>query len=631
MPVTEPVSIVEISSSLPGEVPVWVDVSSSLRSVKTKRGKQRQRDRSQAGTAAFTFSNADRKFDPEYTSGALYAFLKPMRRIRLRATWNAVIYPVFDGYIDFIEQGYNGPRESFATIAATDGFKRLQSAYLPSVWEATLATETYVKAWYRLDESTNDYVNVAALADRSGNGRTAYKVGLVNSVSGLLADDGNQAMKSPNTSAAGIVTIDSVTPTTLPWAIEFWIQAPRYDLGAAGSGTHASIIQPYGVTNLPGTLYARTRNAADGFNVDKLDVAVGSNGAGGILTSLARSTKSVFDNQIHHIVIVAEAGIPMKIYVDGALSTGTTVGNSQPLALYALFWGLAPLENVLDEIRVYGGTIPNAATIAAHYAIGANPWANDTPATRIGRVLDLITWPVADRALSSAGSPLQRTGLGGTALEHLLLIEETELGAVYMTADGKVRYIGRDELITGSFTVSQATFGDAIGELGYTNIDGYRLSDDMVRNTIRRNREGGAEIVAIDAASQNQYGPKTESTSGTQETNDTAAYDRANYHLGRVKDAVSYIGKLEIEPRKEAAALFPVVLGLELQSRITVKRRPQLVGEAISKEAIVQGVEHDIGPKKWQTRFYIDTSAAQKYFLFDVTLWGAPDWRFSSA
>lgn len=628
---TEPISIVEISSSLPGAAPVWVDVSSSFRNAKTKRGKQRQQDRSQAGTCTFTFSNADRKFDPDNAAGPLYAFLQPMRRIRLRANWSGTISPVFDGYIDFIEQGYIGPHEAIATIAATDGFKRLAGAYLPSVWETTLASET-VKAWYRLDETTDDALAVEFLNDYSGHGYTAAKVGPASSTTGLLTDDPNGAISCPSTQLAGIGLPDSVCPITLPWALEFWMQAPRYDLGAGGFNTYADVIRPFaGPTTLlgqPGTLDAYTRNASDGVDVDKLTFAIGPSGAP---TSGVRSAASVFDDKPHHIVIVAKAGAPYELYVDGVLSIGFSSGLSQALIRHGIAFGVAAVQSTFDEIRVYEGTVPSAATVALHYAIGTAPWANDTPAVRIGKVLDLIGWPTADRALSAVGSPLQRTGLGGTALDHFLLIEETELGLVVIDADGKLRYIGRDELIQAPYTVSQATFGDAAGELGYTAMDNYRLSDDLVRNIIRRQREGGAEVVARDAASQAQYGPKTDQSSGTQETSDAAAFDRANYRLAHVKDALSYVGKLQVQPRGNPAVLFPIVLGtLGLQSRITLKRRPQLTGAVISKETTIQGIEHDIGPKRWVTSYYLDPTAAQRYFLFDVTTWDSPDWRFSS-
>lgn len=635
MPITEPTSILEISSANPGDVPVWVDVSSSFRSAKVKRGKQRQQDRSVAGTATFLVSNADRKFDPENAAGPLYAFLKPMRRIRLRALWNGVYYSVFDGYIDFIEQNYNPPREATATIAVTDGFKRLESAYLPGVYESTLAPETFVKAWYRFDEplsDPNNAITVEALSDHSGHGYTAYKVYDVTSVEGLIEDDPNTALRSPSTALSGIALPESLTPLALPWALEFWLKAPRYDAGAGGANTYSDIVRPFNgpasSQGNPGTLDCYTRNAFDGVNVDKLACAIGNSVTP---EAFIRSSVPVFDNKRHHIVIVAEAGLALKIYVDGVNVSEGAIGTSKALVRQAISLGVALSETTWDEVRVYQGLIPSQATVTAHYNAGINPWGNDTPAARMTRIADLIGWPVADRSFSANGSPLQRTGLGGTALDHFLLIEETELGAVFMTSAGVLTFLGRNDLITSPRTVSQTTFGDGAGENGYTKLDGYRLADSNIRNVIRRQREGGAEVVAQDDASIAAYGQKMEGVAGTQEVSDAVAFDRANYRLAHSKDPKAVVTGLELEPRKDPDVMFPIVLGtMGLYTRITVRRRPQNVGALIEQEGFIVGIEHSIAPKKWTSKYHIDVAAAQKYFLFDVTPWGSTDWRFSA-
>ena len=625
---TEPVVIAEISTSKPTEVPVWTDVSSRLRRATTKRGKERQQDRSTAGTATFTFSNADRYFDPLYASSPLYPNLKPMRRIRLRATWDAVTYPIFDGYLDSIVQEYAGPNESVAVISATDGFKRLESAFLASVWEIT-AGATTAKAWYRLDEPTNEAITSTVL-DRSGNGYHAIKVNNVDSTAGLLADDDNAAAAFPDTLDSGIAMPESVTPTTLPWAVEFWMRSPAY---SGPTNSYTDIIYPFasggagvGALGEPYTLNLYTRTITDGINVGKLAVLVGPSAAP---QCFVRTSVQVFDDAIHHVVIVAESATPLAVYVDGVDVSEGALNNSTVMLAHQWALGLGSTELVVDELRVYEGTVPDAATIAAHYAAGSDPWANDTPAERIERVLDLIGWPAADRDLSATGSELQATSLGGTALDHLLLIEQTDLGHAFITSDGKVKWVGRRDFLVEPYITSHHTYGDDVGELGYVEMSGYSLSDDTVANIIRRQREGGTEVVAQDADSIDEYGPKTESTSGTQEADDDLAYDLAFFRLAHTKDPASHVDRLRISPRGDPD-LFANVLDCELDHRITLIRRPQGVGSAITQETIVAGMSHDIGPKHWMTDLYLDPTAAQRYFLFDDTTWGESDWRFAA-
>ena len=44
---------------------------------------------------------------------------------------------------------------------------------------------------------------------------------------------------------------------------------------------------------------------------------------------------------------------------------------------------------------------------------------------------------------------------------------------------------------------------------------------------------------------------------------------------------------------------------MELGNRITVNRRPQGVGSAISQERAIEGVAHEITPENWVTTFFL--------------------------
>lgn len=109
-------------------------VSSDLKSVATKRGANRTEQpaiRYESGTGSVVLKNNDREFDPTNLSGphvnAGVTQVQPMRPIRLRATWNAVTYDLFRGFIDSWDLDWNGPNWSEVTVPFTDGFKVLAS------------------------------------------------------------------------------------------------------------------------------------------------------------------------------------------------------------------------------------------------------------------------------------------------------------------------------------------------------------------------------------------------------------------------------------------------------------------------------------------------------------------------
>jgi hypothetical protein len=129
-------------ASNPGAAPVYTNVSAYLRDTSTARGRNYEYERNEAGTATFTLSNRDSRFNPENTAGPYYGTLKPTRRTRLRAVWEAVTFDLFNGYTkgypqEFPSVGY----DAVVRQRATDMFYRLNLAkFRPG--STTLAAST---------------------------------------------------------------------------------------------------------------------------------------------------------------------------------------------------------------------------------------------------------------------------------------------------------------------------------------------------------------------------------------------------------------------------------------------------------------------------------------------------------
>jgi hypothetical protein len=103
---TRPVLKIEIGFASPPSTTLalttWTDVSSYVRAdqpVTIRRGRNDELTATQAGTATFILDNRDRRFDPDYTSGPYGSNVKPMRRVRIRGTWNGIDYYLYTGYV----------------------------------------------------------------------------------------------------------------------------------------------------------------------------------------------------------------------------------------------------------------------------------------------------------------------------------------------------------------------------------------------------------------------------------------------------------------------------------------------------------------------------------------------------
>src|SRR5688572_9114070 len=95
-------------STNPLDTPSWVQVP-GCRAITANRRRQNEVDPIQAGTASIVLDNRDRRFDPLHSGGPNYGDVLPMQRFRIRATYDAVTYDVFQGFVESWDQSYVTP------------------------------------------------------------------------------------------------------------------------------------------------------------------------------------------------------------------------------------------------------------------------------------------------------------------------------------------------------------------------------------------------------------------------------------------------------------------------------------------------------------------------------------------
>lgn len=110
--------------------PTWTDVSSYVRQIRTRRGRQYELNRIEAGTAEVVLDNRDRRFDPSYASSPYYPNVVPMRKINIQAVWATVTYDIYTGYIENWPPDWPAGYDSTVTIRCVDGFKYFANALL---------------------------------------------------------------------------------------------------------------------------------------------------------------------------------------------------------------------------------------------------------------------------------------------------------------------------------------------------------------------------------------------------------------------------------------------------------------------------------------------------------------------
>ena len=134
--------------------------------------------------------------------------------------------------------------------------------------------------------------------------------------------------------------------------------------------------------------------------------------------------------------------------------------------------------------------------------------AGDTVAQRVQRIVTFFDWPgTIDNPAVSGTRTLQATTLAQPGWELLNRALDDELGVIYFTADGKLRWLPREtwgtypppRLVLGCDSLDAAAY-DVLVEAHPANLDA------QLRNDVRVSRTGGTERHAFSQTSIDNYG-----------------------------------------------------------------------------------------------------------------------------
>lgn len=290
---------------------------------------------------------------------------------------------------------------------------------------------------------------------------------------------------------------------------------------------------------------------------------------------------------------------------------------------YPLYTGFIEDWNP-DWLEQIGGLIPvvrpdcaDLINNLANFDINSAGYPQELSGARVGKVLDEINWPAGARDLDAGQSQMQATGALAdvNAMEHLFLVQKSELGIIYIASDGDIQFEDRHHRLVAPHTVSQGIFGDDLGENFYHGMEP-KYGSDEIRNDIRITRSGGAQQSATDAASQTDYGKRSLSRTGLLMTTDLEASDQAHHMLRRYKDPALRNRLLKLIPERDPGRLWPHVLGREISDRITVRRN-----EAnIDSDYMIEGITYDIDlvNHTWEVYWQLSDAESQQFWMIGI-------------
>jgi hypothetical protein len=114
---------------------VIVDVSNVVDNIQTIRGRNAQADQFQTGTLSLRIVDQTGAFNPQNPASPYFQLLTPMRKVQITATYGAVTYPIFSGFITSYTTTTpkNANDVVYTTIQAVDAFRLAQNAQISTV------------------------------------------------------------------------------------------------------------------------------------------------------------------------------------------------------------------------------------------------------------------------------------------------------------------------------------------------------------------------------------------------------------------------------------------------------------------------------------------------------------------
>jgi hypothetical protein len=603
-----PTAIVEISfASTPYTAsPTWVDVTSYVREITTRRGRRDEFQDFGSGTATVVLDNRDRRFDPLNTASPYNGQLTPRRQIRIRAVTTSsplVTQDVFRGYISgwpvsITDAGF----DSTVTVECFDALGLLDTEEIPD----DLA-DTYIRSlsprhyWPLTDPIDPQTYTTAQLADYGSSPQvlTAYPPFPAANAEGL-------APGLPDTSLLVAQTF---------FTEGYWFQQP----GIAATDTTFATWYVQGQTedNWQITNYGLSHEVQVGYNrtTSKLELGIYN----GTSQRLYEGNLYIDPTIPHHIAIITtSASLLSAAYVDGIAVTmaQTSLDPAFPITVYETYMSSSGKK---QQTAMWTRAL-TATEIQTIYRLGRNV-LTETTSARFNRIIGYSSFPAG--LTSATASPVASVGAfttgGPTIASELEVVSDSEGGNLYVNKAGVVVMTSRHEFATGTSLTSQATIGTTGISIG-TSLD-YQIDAENMRNQLAIGYSGEGSIEITDTASRDAYGIAGGSIT-TQLVSQQDATSLGNFIVGFSKDPAVVISPVEVNV-SAVAADWDTVLGLELLERITLTVQPR-TGASFTQQQLLQSIEHRVIPGQWSTTFNGSVRFTNP-FIVGVSLLGGSD------
>ena len=296
-------------------------------------------------------------------------------------------------------------------------------------------------------------------------------------------------------------------------------------------------------------------------------------------------------------------------------------------------------------ITSYVNTQPKDATEVAYTTISAidafrllqnaqistvtGATAGDLSGTRVGQILDQISWPATMRDIDAGLTTLQADpGTARTSLAAIQTVTDSEYGAFYVSTNGE--FVFQDRSVTaGSIGGTVTTFNDDGTGIPYANAN-WKLDDTLIFNSAQVSRSGGTPQTAINQDSIDKYFIHSYNLQDLLMQSDAVALDYAQaYVASRAETEVRCDGiELDLYTSNYNSGIL-AALELDFFDPIQVITT-QPGGSTLDQTLQIFGVSNTITPNSFKVFFTTLEPVIDALILDNTTGYGTLDYNVLS-
>ncbi len=571
--------------------------------------------------------------------------LSPMRPIRISAVApGRGMESMFVGFVDGWPQQYDPPRLATVTLSCSDAFKVLSLIPLGSAWVDTVLADT-PRAWLRMNEASQS----ATISN------TAVKYTISDPMAGVASPpfDNNPGYyyTTSYVASSGEQAPSVVLSDTTDFSQRFdgtkWVEALSTGLFTTPVNYRN---QYYGVpfrgceltfaidilTPWPGSYGLCAFGGPTGYLTVGAYVSVSSGGTATLFVLVMTAgfpTVQVFSSVIgslvpwvwtalgpKHVMFGLDSGGTARAYLNGVAMTALTtfsspggwerwkVGHNYNTGS-ATYTAASPFKGDIDEVILYD-RVPSAARVAAHYDVFRSG-AGETTGTRVNRVLSQVGWPTDARDVDTGDSTVQSYIPTGSALSYLQEMERAEVGKLFIDRYGRLSFQSRSDLnLNPSYNTTQVSLTDS----QYVDFQP-NFTDQLIKNSIEITREGSLPQFRNDSVSEGQYFLRPENITGLLNDEDGTIAYMTEARLSAYAYPRPRVDSVAIMPR--GSGLWKEVIEYDIGTRVSTTRSPQGISPAITRTAIIEGIQHEITPSNWMTTWLLSPSEVSDFLVLD--------------